>query len=598
MEEKIKFNPATARLTLKIYWKFVLQYKITALLPFVLIILTVIIQDIAWPFVLSRIFDNFTLVSTKGAESARSAIVPDFKLIVLMALWVLVVWRPITFAFIRNQARVLRDLEQFVFKKLQKHSYNFFSDNFAGALVTQTKRFVGSFESLEDQLFFEYIPLLVRVIFSITVLMFVAPAIGWPMLIWTILFSVSVIVIARYKSKITKVAARADSRVTAELADAITNAINIKIFARADSEQQRFDDVSQNRYKKRLRSWDWDEYIRAYQTFMMLALELTVLWISINLVLNQTITLGIVLLTQLYLGRIFTDLWNLGRYIQRSERSISEAAEMTEILNREVEVDDVKQNEKPKITDGAIKFHDVSFSYAKAKEKLFEGLNIEVHSGQKVGLVGPSGGGKTTLTKLLLRFADIQSGTITIDGQDISKLAQKDLREHIAYVPQEPILFHRTIAENIRYGYPGASDTEIKKAARLAHASEFIEKLPHGYDTLVGERGMKLSGGQKQRVAIARAMLVKAPVLLLDEATSALDSKSEKLIADALDNLMNNRTTIVIAHRLSTIRKLDKIIVMKEGKIFEEGRHDELLQNKNGVYAELWNHQSGDFLED
>jgi ATP-binding cassette, subfamily B, bacterial len=224
-------------------------------------------------------------------------------------------------------------------------------------------------------------------------------------------------------------------------------------------------------------------------------------------------------------------------------------------------------------------------------------FNLDIKSGSKVGLVGHSGSGKSTLTRLIMRFMDIQSGAVSIDGQDITSITQEDLRSHIAFVPQEPILFHRSLMENIRYGRPDATDEEVHKAARLAHAADFIELLPERYETLVGERGIKLSGGEKQRVAIARAMLSRAPILLLDEATSALDSKSEKLITSALDELMKKRTTIVIAHRLSTIRRMDRILVMKAGAIVEDGTHTKLLK-QNGEYAELWSHQSGGFIED
>ena len=210
--------------------------------------------------------------------------------------------------------------------------------------------------------------------------------------------------------------------------------------------------------------------------------------------------------------------------------------------------------------------------------------------------MGPSGAGKTTITKLLLRFADVQQGPIIIDGQDIRKITQDDLRSNISYISQEPILFHRSIRDNIAYSKPNATEEEIFEVARKAHAHDFIEKLPKSYDTLVGERGVKLSGGERQRVAIARAMLKDSPILLLDEATSSLDSISESYIQDAFNELMKGKTTIVIAHRLSTVQKMDKIIVLDNGKIVEEGTHQELLA-KNGFYSDLWNHQTGGFLD-
>jgi ATP-binding cassette subfamily B protein len=278
---------------------------------------------------------------------------------------------------------------------------------------------------------------------------------------------------------------------------------------------------------------------------------------------------------------------------------LADAAEMTEVMLRPPRLTDPASPQQFAWNKGEIRLEHVGFRYedsATAGETLFTDLSLEIEPGQKVGLVGPSGGGKSTLTKLLLRFMDIQEGQIVIDGQDIREVTQDDLRQHIAYVPQEPILFHRSIRENILYGDTEASEAAVIKAAKLAHAHDFIMQLPDGYDTLVGERGVKLSGGEKQRVAIARAMLKKSPILILDEATSALDSKSEKAIVAALDNLMKNRTTIVIAHRLSTIRKLDRILVLKDGRIVEDGSHESLQHKRGGIYADLWQHQSDSFL--
>ena len=241
----------------------------------------------------------------------------------------------------------------------------------------------------------------------------------------------------------------------------------------------------------------------------------------------------------------------------------------------------------------------VTFTHDEGQgDTLFHDFSLTVNPGEKIGLVGSSGSGKTTLTKLLLRFADIDSGEIAIDGQDIAEVTQASLREQIAYVPQEPLLFHRSVRENIAYGRPDATDTEIEKAAKKAGAYDFIVNLQDGFDTLVGERGVKLSGGQRQRIAIARAILKNAPILILDEATSALDSESEALIQKSLETLMKNRTSIVIAHRLSTIAKLDRIIVLENGRIVEDGTHDQLLAKKRGVYAKLWARQSGGFIED
>jgi ATP-binding cassette, subfamily B, bacterial len=278
-------------------------------------------------------------------------------------------------------------------------------------------------------------------------------------------------------------------------------------------------------------------------------------------------------------------------------RAFGDAVDMIAILERESEVRDPAEPEPSRISAGEIRFDRVTFRHAGARDALFEGLDLRIEPGERVGLVGHSGAGKTSFTRLLLRFSDLDGGRILLDGQDIAQITQADLRDAIAYVPQEPLLFHRSISENIAYGKLDATPAQIELAAARANATQFVDGLPDGFDTLVGERGVKLSGGQRQRIAIARAMLKNAPVLLLDEATSALDSDSEALIQDALWRLMQGRTTVVIAHRLSTIQRMDRIIVLDEGRIVETGSHRELLDNPGGIYTSFWARQSGGFLE-
>lgn len=288
----------------------------------------------------------------------------------------------------------------------------------------------------------------------------------------------------------------------------------------------------------------------------------------------------------------------MGNIIRNVENGLDEIAPMYEIIKLEPEIKDPPHPEKSNISTGGISFNKLKFSYgdaASGTKKLFSNFNLDIKPGEKIGLVGPSGGGKTTITKLILRFMDVDGGEILIDGQNIANITQNDLRKNITYVPQEPLLFHRSLKENIAYGKPGATEAEIIEVAKKARAHEFITPLKSGYNTLVGERGTKLSGGQRQRVAIARAMLKPAPILILDEATSALDSESEKKIQEALWELMKNKTAIVVAHRLSTIKHMDRIIVIENGKIKEQGSHTELIKLK-GSYANLWQHQSGGFV--
>ena len=282
----------------------------------------------------------------------------------------------------------------------------------------------------------------------------------------------------------------------------------------------------------------------------------------------------------------------------RMNRAVGDAAEMTKVLDEPRLVEDAPGAPDLVVSEGAVDFERLAFRYEDAAEGdyVFRDLTLSVPAGQRVGLVGRSGSGKTTLTKLLLRLSDVQEGLIYVDGQDISACVQQSLRRQIAYVPQETLLFHRSIRENIAYGRPDATKEEIREAARLANALEFIDRLPHGLDTMVGERGVKLSGGQRQRVAIARAILADCPILVLDEATSALDSESEAAVQGALENLMRGRTSIVVAHRLSTVAALDRIVVLEEGQIVEDGTHAE-LSRAGGTYESLWDRQTGAFLE-
>ena len=293
---------------------------------------------------------------------------------------------------------------------------------------------------------------------------------------------------------------------------------------------------------------------------------------------------------------LISNVWTINHILRSMNRAFGDASEMVGILDMPYIIDD-KTDTALVVKKGVVEFSHIKYKHQEQKTPLFDDFDLKIPAGKTVGLVGVSGSGKTSLTKLLLRFDDVSSGAIYIDGKDIRDVTQKSLREAIAYVPQESSLFHRSIFENIAYGKTDATFEEVERAAKLANADDFIRELPNGYDTLVGERGVKLSGGQRQRIAIARAILKDAPILVLDEATSALDSESEAVIQEALANLMKGRTSIVVAHRLSTIAGLDEIVVLSEGEIVEKGSHHELLKT-GGEYEKLWSRQSGAFLKE
>jgi ATP-binding cassette subfamily B protein len=311
-----------------------------------------------------------------------------------------------------------------------------------------------------------------------------------------------------------------------------------------------------------------------------------------------SVTIAALIFAVTYLGRLTSSLFEITPIIRGTEQLFLDAANITDILDEEPEIKDIPNAPPLSVKKGGVELKNISFSYAdSASTNVINHISLSVKPGERIGLAGSSGGGKTTLTKLLLRFADVTDGSITIDDQNIAEVTQKSLRSSIAYVPQEPYLFHRSLRENIAYAQPKATDEDIILAVKRANAYEFIKDLPDGLSTIVGERGIKLSGGQRQRIALARAILKDAPILILDEATSALDSESEKLIQEALEKLMKNRTSIVVAHRLSTIANLDRIIVLDHGNIVEEGSHADLLKLK-GTYARLWSHQSGGMLQE
>lgn len=586
-------SQSLTRRTLHYYLVSARRYKWLFFVNVIAPVFAIAIGEIAFRFYLAVLFSQLAMFNSVPI----GAIWGTFYLLIALVLTSIVFWRIQDYVFLWRQSKTLRDMEQYVFKRLQVHSYRFYSDNFAGSLVSQFTRFLKSYEFVEDIFMFDLLIAFVTITFSVTVLMFTAPILGFALLIWSVAFISLMTWLALKKSPLTRAAAAADSRVTANIADVITNMLNVKIFARRNYESIRFRKTSQDRYNKRFRSNIVDAHIRNIRWAFVVVFLFLYLYLSIKLVTSGQVSMSVVLAAQFYIMSIYNQLFNLNRTIQKIELAFSDAAEMTEILDLAPELTDPKNPETVRISEGSIEFDNVSFQYADGESDVLSNFKLVVRPGQKVGLVGHSGSGKSTLTRLLLRFADLQSGAITIDGQNIANITQDDLRENIAYVPQEPILFHRSLIDNIRYGRPDASDEEVYEAARLAHAADFIKGLPKGYDTLVGERGIKLSGGEKQRVAIARAMLSKAPILVLDEATSALDSKSEKLITSALDDLMKNRTTIVVAHRLSTIRKMNRILVMKDGSIVEDGTHQSLL-DKKGEYANFWAHQSGGFLEE
>ena len=489
-------------------------------------------------------------------------------------------------------------LSRLCFDTLSNQSMTFHTSRFGGALVSQTGRFTSGYTSLVDVVVYSLIPTVASIICTIVML---APVVPLYVIILFVALVAYVFVAYRLYKKIlplSEASASAQNRLSGVLSDAVTNILAVKTSGREDYERKLFDEAD----RESLHAQSATMKAMLARGFTTSAMITGIMAIASVFTAGGNAWFGISAGT---LVMMFTYTYNLtmrvnyfNSMMQRINNALGDASEMTRILDEPLLVEDAPDAVELVVRKGVIDFEHIGFAYpdAPAGQKVFSDLTLHIPAGQRVGLVGRSGSGKTTLTKLLLRLDDVQEGRVLIDGQEISHCTQQSLRRQVAYVPQEPLLFHRSVYDNIAYGRPGSSDEKVLTAAQEANALEFIERLPAGLKTIVGERGAKLSGGQRQRIAIARAILVDAPILVLDEATSALDSESEALVQGALENLMHNRTTIVVAHRLSTVAALDRIVVLAGGRIVEDGTHQQLIK-AGGEYAGLWERQTGGFLE-
>lgn len=487
-------------------------------------------------------------------------------------------------------------LSNLAFNAVINQSMTFHSTHFSGSLTSQANKLPDAFINLKSQFVWDIYPLILIVIYSIVATFLVCPPFAGILIVFVVAY-VTVATITFYKTRhIDAALATAENKQTGQLADAVTNVINVKSYARERFEKKRFSKAT-----GRTRDAIFGvAKVSMWRNFLLNFIGSVTFVIVLVLVVASHGLFGVDVANVVFLysisNSLMSNIWRINHILRSTNRAFGNAKEMVEILDMPYLIDD--KTDKPlKVADAKVEFSHIGFRHSDQKTPLFDNFSLDISAGKSVGLVGVSGSGKTTLTKLLLRFADVARGAIYIDGQDVRDVTQESLRQAIAYVPQESTLFHRSVYENIAYGKPSATRDEVERAAKLANAHEFIMNMPDGYDTMVGERGVRLSGGQRQRVAIARAILKDAPILVLDEATSALDSESEALIQEALDNLMKGRTSIVIAHRLSTIAGLDKIVVLDDGKIVEQGTHQELL-DAGGEYEKLWSRQSGAFLEE
>ncbi|MEU8196528.1 ABC transporter ATP-binding protein [Microbispora amethystogenes] len=493
----------------------------------------------------------------------------------------------------RADARGIERLGVLGMDELLAKDVAFFHDNFAGSLTKRVLGFSSRFEEFMDTLTFSIMAKVVPLAFASVVLWRYHPVLVLVLVGLIVVTGVLVAPLIRRRQALVDAREAAKVLVSGHVADVLSNMETVRAFAAEAREAVEHQARIAEQRRLSVRSWDYNNL-----RVDMVVAPLSVLTSALGLLLAAALRGGLgveaIVVTFTYYSNAIGIMFEFNQTYRRMESTLTEAAQFTELLLTPPTVVDPADPQPLRPADASVRFERVRFAYADGAP-LFDGLDLDVPGGTKIGLVGRSGGGKSTLTRLLLRLMDVDGGRILIGGQDISRLRQADLRGLIAYVPQEPAMFHRSVRENLAFARPGATDAEILRAARAAHVTEFVESLPHGFDTLIGERGVKLSGGQRQRVALARAILRDAPVLLLDEATSALDSESEILIQEALWRLMQDRTALVVAHRLSTVVRMDRLVVLDRGRVVEQGTHGELLRAQ-GSYARLWHHQSGGFL--
>jgi len=578
------------RQTLRLYWQQVRKHKVSFFIMLICIPVGALVIDSILPYTLS-------LAIGAIAEGKHDQLTP----LLLVSACIGLLGAVLNFvgfqSMVDHEAHVLADEREQTFISLMNKDHHFFSNQKIGAMTSRYIDFVRNHIQIQDLFIIRTLGFILTVGSGIIILAFQS------LIVALIIAGLIVVLILEIRWSTRKRAPLRHERkelvseIHGAVADTLTNNLIVRSFAaeqREISHLKSFTSRFTKVYKKDIGFLAAEGSTRVA---LMIIVQVAAIATAAYMVGEDTLTLATAIFMLAYLQRIGSQLFVLGDIIHGYDQALLDAAPMTEMLLSENKVTDKDDAKELNLAKPTVKLTNASYRYDDGVEDVLRSINLDIPAGQKVGMVGHSGAGKSTIVQLLLRFSDVTGGSIAVGGQDIRDISQTSLRQHISYVPQEPMLFHRNLRENIAYGKPDATDDEILSAAKQAHALEFINKLPGGLETTVGERGVKLSGGQRQRIAIARAILKDAPILVLDEATSALDSESEKLIQASLDNLMKGRTSIVIAHRLSTIAKLDRIVVLDNGKIIEDGTHHDLIAKK-GTYASLWNHQSGGFIEE
>jgi ATP-binding cassette subfamily B protein len=557
-----------------------------------LLILSAAIADVVTPLYAGRIVDAVTS-GMASAPAVWSAALEALGMLVGVGL-ASVILRQSAFAVssamaLAMMSRVCADS----FRRVQRFSSDWHASTFSGSTVRSITRGIWAIDMLNDTLLVALFPTLVMLVGAAVLV-----GVHWPVMGLVVSGSALIYLVAIVMLSLVYVAPAArlgnawDTKLGGALADAISCNAVVKAFGAEVREEARMQRVIRKWRRRTCRAWTRSTVSGGVQGIMLVSMRLAIVGVALLLWRNQRATAGDIafVLTLFFILQGY--LREVGTHVRNLQRSINDMEELVALERQSPGVADSPNAIPIVITAGEIRFDHVTFLHGGHTVPLYRDLSIRIAAGERVGLVGHSGSGKTTFVKLIQRLHDVSEGAILIDGTNIATVQQASLRQQIAIVQQETILFHRTLAENIAYGRPGATDAEIEAAARLANAHEFIATLPRGYQTLVGERGIKLSGGERQRIAIARAFLADAPILILDEATSSLDSENELLVQQAMERLMIGRTTLVVAHRLSTVQALDRLIVMENGQIIEEGSHNILVARPNGVYRRILERQA------
>lgn len=550
------------------------------------------VADVLTPLYAGRLIDAVAS-NASGADVAWDAAVMAFWLLTALGLTG-TLSRELTFLnIISLTLKMMSEIASDAFHRVQRFSTDWHANSFAGSTVRKITRGMWAIDLLNDTLLVALLPSIAMLVGATILLSVQWPVMGLVVGLGSVIYiGVTVFLSLAYVAPAASLANTWDTKLGGSLADAISCNSVVKAFGAEDREEDRLMRVIDKWCRRTRRTWIRGTINGGVQGFLLVVLQTAILGVALLLWSRNEASVGDIAFALTMFFMLQGYLRDVGMHIRNLQRAVNDMEELVGLEAQPIGVDDKPGAVPIVIRDGEIRFDNVSFRYGDHVTPLFSQFSMTIAAGERIGLVGQSGSGKSTFVKLIQRLYDLNDGRICIDGQDVAHATQASLRNQIAIVQQEPILFHRSLAENIAYARPGASQAEIEMAATLASAHGFITALPKGYATLVGERGVKLSGGERQRIAIARAFLADCPILILDEATASLDSESEVLIQQAMERLMVGRTTLVIAHRLSTVRTLDRLLVLEKGRVIEEGSHESLIRLEGGLYRRLFERQA------